>query len=107
MNPVDMKKWNDIIFTEICKVNRNLYNGELPRKAHDRLSCLENCLCSGDGLTKESAFRAEDWSTVKKVLSLLGVSVSPSEQMTGLGMSKVSLNDNPFGIGYLYFCLQA
>ena len=49
-----MKKesWNKHVMDGILTVNRNLHKGGLlPEKAQRLLYGLEDCLCSGDGLS--------------------------------------------------------
>ena len=73
----------------------------------EQLSRLEDCLCSGDGLTEESAFRAKGPDTVKRVLSLLGISASGAGRETCGNRCRIPLEENPFGLRALYFSVQA
>ena len=65
--------WNETVFAGIRNVNQCLHSGQLPEKAEAMLYMMEDCLCSGDGLSPETAFRAKDERVVEKVLGVLGV----------------------------------
>ncbi|MBQ2486549.1 MAG: hypothetical protein II518_05775 [Candidatus Methanomethylophilus sp.] len=96
--------WNDTLFDGLRKVNHNLHNGfALTPRAELLLTRMESCLCSGDGLSPRTAFRAADGTVAERTLELLGVcgSVLGSRQEDGLTV--VSLGRNPWGIGRLYF----
>lgn len=48
--------WNDTLFDGLRKVNRNLNNGfPLTPRAELMLTRMESCLCSGNGLTRETS----------------------------------------------------
>ena len=96
--------WNDNIFDGIKAVNRNLFKGGLPERAANLLYDMECCLCSGDGLTEGTAFRACDDKVVDRVLGLLGVRDAVRRTSDGDGLIRVDLAENSFGIGSLYFC---
>ena len=71
-----MKKesWNKHVIDGILTVNRNLHKGGLlPEKAQRLLYGLEDCLCSGDGLSPQTAFRAQDERVAEKAMELLGM----------------------------------
>ena len=55
-----MKKesWDKHVMDGLLAVNKNLHKGGLlPEKAQRMLYGLEDCLCSGDGLSPQTAFR--------------------------------------------------
>ena len=98
--------WNDHLFACLSRVNRSLHSF-LP--ANDRakalLSDMEGCLCSGDGLTAGSAFRAADAVVMDRILGMLGL----REAVCGLrredGCSVCTLSGNPYCVGAVYFTI--
>ena len=66
--------WDKHVMDGILAVNRNLHKGGmLPEKAQRMLYGLEDCLCSGDGLSPQTAFRAQDERVAAKAMELLGM----------------------------------
>lgn len=87
-------------------VNKDLHNGGmLPEKAQRMLYGLEDCLCSGDGLSPQTAFRAQDERVAEKAMELLGMdSHRPLERKDG-STAQVSLDENPYGVQALFFSI--
>ena len=98
--------WNDTLFDGLRKVNRNLNNGfALTPRAEQMLTRMESCLCSGDGLTRETAFRAADEAVMDRTLDILGVRDAVLGIRRDGGVAVVSLRRNPWGVGRLFFVL--
>ena len=99
--------WNDNLLACLCRVNRNLHSF-LPvnDRARALLSDMEGCLCSGDGLTARSAFKAADPVVMDRILGMLGL----REAVCGLrredGCSVCTLTSNPYGVDALYFTIR-
>ena len=97
--------WNETIFAGIRKVNQCLYSGQLPEKAEAMLYMMEDCLCSGDGLSPETAFRAKDERVVEKVLGMLGV-----KKVGGVrddaGVTVVRVEGNVMGVNEIFFSFR-
>ena len=98
-----MTPWETLIFDKICKVNHNLEVSGLPEKAREALYGLESSLCSGDGLTPGSAFKAKDEDGINRMVSLLGLNRDLDEKPSYAGVQVVSVGENMFGIDKLYF----
>lgn len=96
--------WNDNVFNCLRQVNHSLH-GEfpLPKRASTLLYGMESALCSGDGLTDGTAFRAGSMTVVDRVVSLLGLGDSVRSVSRDGDVALVSLEDNPFGVNRLYF----
>ena len=92
--------WNENILNGIQTVNRNLYKscGLLPEKAAQLLYGMESCLCSGDGLTAETAFRAANERVAERVLGVLGVHKETGPMDSAMGLTVIPLAGNPFGV---------
>ena len=56
--------WNETIFAGIRRVNQCLYSSQHPEKAEAMLYMMEDCLCSGDGLSPKTTFRAKNEKVV-------------------------------------------
>ena len=97
--------WNDTIFAGIRKVNHCLYSGQLPEKAEAMLYMMEDCLCSGDGLSPETAFRAKDERVVEKVLGILGVK-KVGWASNDAGVMAVQVDGDAMGGYELYFNIR-
>ena len=102
-----MKKesWDKHVMDGIVAVNRNLHKGGmLPEKAQRMLYGLEDCLCSGDGLSPQTAFRAQDERVAAKAMELLGIVIflflRPLEKYF-----EVPVDDNPYGVHALFFSI--
>lgn len=96
--------WNDNIFNCLHLVNSKLHGFcPLPEKASALLSGMESCLCSGDGLSDRTAFKAGCAVVVDRTLNLLGMGGSIRRIEQEDGTTIVSLSENPYGIGKLYF----
>ena len=99
--------WNDTLFDGLRKVNHNLNNGfPLTPRAEQMLTRMESCLCSGDGLTRETALKVTDEDVMDRTLGLLGVRDSVNGVRCENGFSVISLGRNPWGIGELYFVVR-
>lgn len=104
-----MKKesWDKHVMDGILTVNRSLHKGGLlPEKAQQMLYGLEDCLCSGDGLSPQTAFRAKDERVIEKVLELLRMGIHEQLERSDGGCAKVSVGENPFGVRALYFSIM-
>ena len=102
-----MKKesWNKHVMDGILTVNRNLHKGGmLPEKAQQMLYGLEDCLCSGDGLSPQTAFRAQDERVAEKAMELLGMDRQGQPERKG-SISQVPVDENPYGVHALYFSI--
>ena len=99
--------WNENIFNGIKTVNRSLNKNreQLTEKASALLYNMESCLCSGDGLTAETAFQAADEKVAERVLGLLGVREDTGPTSIDNGLTVIPLTRNPFGIQRVYFAL--
>jgi hypothetical protein len=97
--------WNENIFNGIKTVNRNLYKNRelLTEKATQLLYGMESCLCSGDGLSAETAFKAADGRVAERVLDVLGVSEEAGTMDVNEGLTTIPLAGNPFGVQRIYF----
>ena len=98
------ERWNEHVMDGIVAVNRNLHKGGmLPEKAQRMLYGLEDCLCSGDGLSPQTAFRAQDERMAEKAMELLGMDGhGPVESNDGI-TAQVTVDDNPYGVRALFF----
>ena len=99
--------WNENIFNGLKTVNRNLYKNRalLTEKATQLLYGMESCLCSGDGLTAETAFRAANERVAERVLGVLGVHEEADPMDSAMGLTVIPLAGNPFGVKMVYFAL--
>ena len=97
--------WNENIFNGIKTVNRNLNKNreQLTEKASALLYSMESCLCSGDGLSTETAFKAADGRVAERVLGVLGVHEEAGAMDVNEGLTAIPLAGNPFGIQRVYF----
>ena len=102
-----MKKesWDKHVMDGIVAVNRNLHKGGmLPEKAQRMLYGLEDCLCSGDGLSPQTAFRAQDERGAEKAMELLGMDRQGQPERKG-AISQVPVDENPYGVQALLFSI--
>ena len=98
--------WDKHVMDGIVAVNRNLHKGGLlPEKAQRMLYGLEDCLCSGDGLSPQTAFRAQDERMAAKAMELLGMDSRGPLKRVGGSTTQVPVDDNPYGVQALYFSL--
>ena len=98
--------WDKHVMDGIVAVNRNLHKGGLlPEKAQRMLYGLEDCLCSGDGLTPQTAFRAQDERVVEKAMELLGMDRHGRLERKGGSTARVSVDENPYGVQSLFFSI--
>ena len=98
--------WDKHVMDGIVAVNRNLHKGGLlPEKAQWMLYGLEDCLCSGDGLSPQTAFRAQDERVAAKAMELLGMDSRGPLKRVGGSTTQVPVDDNPYGVQALYFSL--
>ena len=96
--------WNDNIFNCIRLVNRNLHGFfPLPEKAYALLYDMQSCLCSGNGLSERTAFRASSTMVIEKTLSLLGMGSSVRDLNQTGDIAVISVSENPYKIGKIYF----
>ena len=98
-----MTPWETLIFDKLCKVNHNLEVSGLPEKAREALYGLESSLCSGDGLTPGSAFKARDEYGIDRMVSLLGLNREPDNESSCVGMQVIPVGKNIFGVDKLFF----
>ena len=99
----DMYDWNTTILNKLINVNHLLQEKDMPETAKNRLEDIQNCLCSGDGLCADSAFRAATQWLRDKIISLMGLekSVTGPDEMGAVQL--VPLRANPYGIREIYF----
>ena len=98
--------WDQHVMDGIKAVNRNLHKGGiLPEKAQLLLYGLESCLCSGDGLSPETAFRARDGRVADRVVDLLGMNVSDWTVKRDRKAAVAAVRENPYGVHELFFNL--
>lgn len=96
--------WNEKVFDCIRLINGQLHGGYcVPEMASKLLKRMETCLCSGDGLTSETAFKAESETVMERTLGLLGLHDSVCEVRHRDCLSILSLSDNPYGLTKMYF----
>ena len=75
--------------------------------ASNLLNMMESCLCSGDGLTGGTAFKAGNVTVMDRTIGMLGLCDSVRDVQHKECLSIVSLTDNQYGIAELYFkCLS-
>lgn len=98
--------WNKHVMDGIIAVNRNLHKGGfLPEKAQRLLYGLESCLCSGDGLSPETAFRARDERVAERAVELLGMGAFSHPTKRDSDMAEISVGENPYGVHSLFFTI--
>ena len=99
--------WNVNVFNSLKTVNQSMYqNSEyLTEKASELLYNMECCLCSGDGLTFETAFIASDFRVMERVLWVLGVSKADDRRYACGGITGIPLLANPFGVRRVFFAI--
>ena len=102
-----MESWNGLIFDNIKIVNRNLNMCNLPEKASRMLYDMEACLCSGDGLTEGSAFRAENRTVADRVLGMTGMPARVGDAKVSGDIVRFRVEPNGYGISDLYFKVRA
>ena len=100
--------WQERIFDCLRRVNHQLHGRDkLPEQASNMLNNMEFCLCSGDGLTGETAFKTGNETVMDRTLGMLGLCDSVRNVHQEECLSIVSLTDNQYGIAELYFkCLS-
>ena len=103
---IDMLNWNDQLFEGLKAVNRNLNAAPLPAKAEKLLRELECCLCSGDGLTEESAFKAVSLLVVDRMLGVTGMRDEMECSHIDGETLRVQMGRNRYGIESLYFTVR-
>lgn len=99
--------WTVNIYNGLMTVNKSLYQtgDTLPAKASELLYSMESCLCSGDGLSTETAFRAADSRVIERVLGVLGVVKADERRCTSDGVRGIPLARNPFGVRRVFFAV--
>lgn len=98
--------WDKHVMDGILTVNRNLHKGGLlPEKAQRLLYGLEDCLCSGDGLSPQTAFRAQDERVAEKAMELLGMDKNGQLERKDGTTAQVSVDENPYGVQALFFSI--
>ena len=99
--------WTVNIYDGLMTVNKSLYQtgDTLPAKASELLYSMESCLCSGDGLSMETAFRAADGKVIDRVLGVLGVVKADERRCTSDGIRGIPLAVNPFGVRRVFFAI--
>ena len=99
------ESWDKHVMDGLLAVNKNLHKGGLlPEKAQRMLYGLEDCLCSGDGLSPQTAFRAQDERVAEKAMELLGMDRQGQPERKGT-ISQVPVDENPYGVQALYFSI--
>lgn len=100
----DIAGWDEALFTGLCRVNRSLHAPvSMTDGARAFLSDLQACICSGDGLTSRTAFKAGGEKVVDRMLSILGLEETVSGRRDEEGCRVLSVASNPYGITSLYF----
>lgn len=101
-------RWNEMIFNGIKAVNKSLYQNRenLTARASTLLNSMEYCLCSGDGLSIDTAFHAANMQVIERVLGLMGLTVSSYSTDFGTGVSFVFVGNNPFDIERVFFTVE-
>ena len=98
--------WNDTLFDGLRKVNRNLNNGfPLTPRAELMLTRIESTLCSGDGLSPETAFRAADERVAGRTVELLGMSAAAGTARREGAVAEIPVGENPYGVRSLFFTI--
>ena len=98
--------WNEHVMDGIKAVNRNLHKGGfLPEKAQLLLYGMESCLCSGDGLSPETAFRAADERVAGRTVELLGMSAAAGTARREGAVAEIPVGENPYGVRSLFFTI--
>ena len=98
--------WNEHVMDGIKAVNRNLHKGGfLPEKAQRLLYGMESCLCSGDGLSPETAFRAADGRVADRTVELLGMNVTDWTVKRDRKAAVAAVGENPYGVRSLFFTI--
>lgn len=69
------------------------------------LYMMEDCLCSGNGLSPETAFRAKEERVVEKVLGVLGINMIRKVRDEA-GMVVIWLEENVTGVDELFFSVR-
>lgn len=69
------------------------------------LFLMEDCLCSGDGLSPETAFRAKDERVVERVLGVLGVK-KVGKDRDEAGMVVVHVDRDAMRVKELFFIIS-
>lgn len=103
---MDMQKWNDNLFEGLRLVNRNLNMEGVPAKAAEMLYDMECCLCSGDGLSRRSAFRASSLSVVDRVLGMIDMRDKMECSYVDGDILRIRMRTNLYGINNLYFSVK-
>ena len=104
---MDLEKWNKHIFDNICIVNRCLYKGAPPSHAGELLFSIQCGLCSGDGHSEKSPFKAESQLVADRLLNLLNLKAFIKTTDLQGGMLSVQLATNPYGINTIYILIQS
>ena len=69
------------------------------------LQMMEDCLCSGDGLSPQSAFKVKDERVVEKVLGVLGLKGKVERGRHEASVTAVPVDDNVMGVKEMFFTL--
>ena len=104
---MNLEKWNKLIFDNLCIVNRCLYKGAPPSHAGELLFSIQCGLCSGDGLSEKSPFKAESQLVADRLLNLLNLKAFIKSTDLQGGMLSVQLVTNPYGIDTVYILIQS
>ena len=94
-------------FDNICIVNRCLYKGAPPSHAGELLFSIQCGLCSGDGLSENSPFKAESQLVADRLLNLLNLKAFIKSTDLQGNMLSVQLDTNPYGIDTVYILIQS
>ena len=94
--------WTDKIFDGIKAVNRALQGQDLPDAACNLLYDIQSCLCSGDGLSTESPFRAATDHAFSRAIGMLGLNPYVARIDDDGHLRRVLLRENPSGVRELY-----
>ena len=95
--------WDACVFRALARVNGCLHRADMPQAASRLLEDIQACICSGDGRTMESAFKAPSRRVMEKVLSLLDVEGSVAEEEPQGNYTRVTLLGENAPLGAVWF----
>lgn len=95
--------WDASIFDALARVNGCLHRTGMPEAASRLLEEMQECICSGDGRTPVTAFKAASPKVMDRVLSLLvGEGTVSGEEFVG-GSIRVILGGDGFPVRDIWF----
>ena len=95
--------WDACVFDALARVNGCLHRTGMPEAASRLLENLQDCICSGDGRTPETAFKAASPMVMDRVLFLLvGDGAVSGEESVG-DRIRVILGGDGFPVRDIWF----